>query len=179
MAEQVATVIEELAFMRQTHVGWAEHFERDPAIEAKYVATGEWDGAKEHRRCIDVYDRAIATIKELQEPTTRELAQFRQLLEKNADLRSRLESAEQLTALKQGIVEAADTRIRGLERERQEARNAVSFFASVIKSGESWSAACELSMRSVFNQPPSNQGKANDEESDYAKQARIRRTGAQ
>jgi hypothetical protein len=58
-------------------------------------------------------------------------------------------------------IESLRSRLEAAERERQDARNAVSFFASVIKSGEPWSAACELSMRSVFHSPTPTQGGTN------------------
>ena len=51
-----------LAFLKangETHTRWAEYFEANPDEEAKYVATGDWDDAKEHRRLEAGYAEAI------------------------------------------------------------------------------------------------------------------------
>jgi hypothetical protein len=82
---EVGALIDELTFMRKTHVGWAEHFEREPEVEARYVATGEWDDAKEHRRCIDVYDRAIAAINSIPDQIASAVAAEREACAKCAD----------------------------------------------------------------------------------------------
>ncbi len=58
--------ISDLLWMRETHVQWAEYFEKHPKIEAQYVATRNWDDAKEHRRIVTMYDNAIACLAALQ-----------------------------------------------------------------------------------------------------------------
>lgn len=59
----VSKAIADMEMMRKTHVDWAEHFERHPEVEAQYVATGEWDDAKEHRRLVSMYDNVISCLK--------------------------------------------------------------------------------------------------------------------
>lgn len=55
--------IRDLRMMRRTHVRWYRYFKRNPEIEARYVATGEWDDAAEHARLVAMYDNAIACLK--------------------------------------------------------------------------------------------------------------------
>ena len=59
--------IADLQFFRQTHVDWAEHFEKHPELAAQYVATGEWDDANEHRRIVQAYDNALAVMASLRQ----------------------------------------------------------------------------------------------------------------
>ncbi|HEU6452879.1 MAG TPA: hypothetical protein VFT57_15790 [Gemmatimonadaceae bacterium] len=59
--------IADLQFFRQSHVDWAEHFEKNPELAAQYVATGEWDDAGEHRRIVEAYDNALAVITSLRQ----------------------------------------------------------------------------------------------------------------
>jgi len=56
---KVEYIISELEKYKQTHIAWAEYFEQHPEIEKEYLATGEWDTAKEHRRIASVYDDTI------------------------------------------------------------------------------------------------------------------------
>lgn len=60
----VKKAIADLRAMRRSHVYWFRYFKRNPKIEAKYVATGEWDSADEHQRIVARYDNAIACLKE-------------------------------------------------------------------------------------------------------------------
>jgi hypothetical protein len=64
---EVQQAVSDIQAMRQTHVDWAEHFEKHPEIEKQYLATGEWDDAKEHRRIIASYDRVIRLLGQINE----------------------------------------------------------------------------------------------------------------
>ncbi len=55
----VKKAIKDISKMRQTHIDWAEHFEKNPQIEKKYVATGNWDNAIKHRKIIADYDNVL------------------------------------------------------------------------------------------------------------------------
>lgn len=61
--EEVEQIVRDLRMLRESHVGWAEHFEAHPELEKQYIETGEWDDAIEHRRIIGVYDRVIVALK--------------------------------------------------------------------------------------------------------------------
>jgi hypothetical protein len=58
--------ISDLQHFRKTHVDWAEHFEKHPELEQQYIAKGEWDDAKEHRRIVACYDNVLACLDEYQ-----------------------------------------------------------------------------------------------------------------
>lgn len=49
-------------------------------------------------------------------------------------------------------------RIRELEAERDAARRCLGFFASVIKSGETWTATCEAEYRAALASAPAEGG---------------------
>lgn len=49
----------------ETHRKWADFMEANPEQEARYVATGDWDNAKEHRRLQAGYEFAVMRFKEL------------------------------------------------------------------------------------------------------------------
>lgn len=53
---------EKIESMQLTHIHWAEYFEANPEKEKEYVATGEWDNAKEHRRIVKIYDEVLLAI---------------------------------------------------------------------------------------------------------------------
>ena len=58
-------LIEFLTANGKTHTNWAAWFEANPDKEAEYVATGEWDDAKEHRRLEGGYHKARARLESL------------------------------------------------------------------------------------------------------------------
>ena len=61
--KDVRKSIKNVKAMRHSHVFWAEYFEANPDVEKEYVATGEWDNAKEHRNLIDQYDKILDILK--------------------------------------------------------------------------------------------------------------------
>lgn len=62
MGNRIQAVID-MEWMRKTHTDWAAYFERYPDLEAQYVASGDWDDAKEHRRIAAMYDNAIECLR--------------------------------------------------------------------------------------------------------------------
>ncbi len=56
--------INDVVRMKRIHVQWAEHFETNPDEEKEYVATGEWDTAKEHRKYVEKYNKILNILKE-------------------------------------------------------------------------------------------------------------------
>lgn len=66
--ERVEAVAEFLRANGETHRKWAEYFEAYPDLEEKYVATGEWDDAKEHRRLEAGYVEAIEMLAKISAP---------------------------------------------------------------------------------------------------------------
>ncbi len=68
--EEIQESIDNINAMRDSHIYWAEYFENNPDIEKKYVKTGDWDTAKEHRNIINQYDKVLDILKSfiIQEP---------------------------------------------------------------------------------------------------------------
>lgn len=56
-------LIGEIERYKQSHIVWADYFEKNPEIEKEYTSTGEWDDAKEHRHIIAVYDEVIDRLR--------------------------------------------------------------------------------------------------------------------
>ena len=63
MKEKIKKVIKDVKWMKDIHRQWAEYFEKNPEIEKEYVATGEWDSAKEHRELMADYDNILNVIE--------------------------------------------------------------------------------------------------------------------
>jgi hypothetical protein len=61
--EEVRAAVADMAFYRRTHDDWARYFETHPEVAARYVATGEWDDAAEHRRICEKYDRVLRLLR--------------------------------------------------------------------------------------------------------------------
>jgi len=57
--KEIEIAIKDMKEFQKTHIEWAEFFEENPAVEEKYVATGEWDTAKKHREIAIKYDKII------------------------------------------------------------------------------------------------------------------------
>lgn len=54
-----------MIFCAEAHIAWADWFEANPEKEATYVATGEWDSAKDHRTIADNYYRMANRFEEI------------------------------------------------------------------------------------------------------------------
>uniref|UniRef100_A0A6M3IXS5 Uncharacterized protein n=1 Tax=viral metagenome TaxID=1070528 RepID=A0A6M3IXS5_9ZZZZ len=61
--DKIKIAINDIEKMRRTHIQWAEYFEKYPDIEKKYIETGEWDNAKEHRNLVKQYDNVLNILK--------------------------------------------------------------------------------------------------------------------
>jgi hypothetical protein len=61
----VTKAITDIECFRQSHVAWAEYFEKNPELEREYVSRGIWDDAAEHRRIVDCYDNVLAILRSL------------------------------------------------------------------------------------------------------------------
>lgn len=51
-----------IKFCQKTHEDWAVYFEKQPELEEKYIRSGEWDSANEHRRIIEEYNNVLACL---------------------------------------------------------------------------------------------------------------------
>ena len=57
--KKIRKAIKDIKAMQKTHKHWAKYFEKHSAIEKEYIATGEWDTAKEHRKIIKQYENVL------------------------------------------------------------------------------------------------------------------------
>ena len=61
--EDVLASIKDVYEMRLTHEQWAAYFENNPAIEKRFVKTGDWDSAKIQREFVVKYDKILVLLR--------------------------------------------------------------------------------------------------------------------
>lgn len=59
----IEQAIIDIKHFSQTHVDWAEHFEKNPEIEKEYLKTGEWSSAIQHREIVEKYDNVLKILE--------------------------------------------------------------------------------------------------------------------
>lgn len=56
--ETIADVISQLEYHRQTHIGWAEHLERNPGVDSRFIGDAAF-----HRAAEDTYTQMIEVLR--------------------------------------------------------------------------------------------------------------------
>jgi hypothetical protein len=66
----IEQAIIDIKHFSQTHIDWAEYFEKNPNIESEYLKTGKWSSAIEHREIVSKYDNVLKILEHAKTETS-------------------------------------------------------------------------------------------------------------